>query len=323
MRPDPAPVVLAAPAGYARWCAPGHRLLVEAGLDVRENPYDRPLTRGELLEHAPDVAAVIVGVESWDADLIAACPRLRILAKQGVGLDNIDLDAAKRHGVDVVNVPGGNANAVAEFAVGLMIAAMRGLGTSAESVRAGKWSRITGPELSGTTVGLIGFGTIARLVARRLSGFDVRLVAWDPYPDSEAARELGVELVELDALLEGADILSLHVPLLPETRGFVNADLLARTKAGAFFVNTARGGLVDEPALVAALESGHLRGAALDVFAVEPLPADHPFRTLPTVVATGHVGADSIEAYERISVANARSVIAVLEHRPLNSEEAP
>ncbi|HWL01260.1 MAG TPA: NAD(P)-dependent oxidoreductase, partial [Microbacteriaceae bacterium] len=205
-----------------------------------------------------------------------------------------------------------NANAVAEFAVGLMIAAMRGLVTSAESVRAGQWSRITGPELSGATVGIAGFGTIGRLVARRLSGFDVRLIAWDPYPDEEAARALGVELVSLDALVSGADVLSLHVPLLPETRHFVNADLLARMKPGSYLVNTARGGLVDEDALVDALSSGRLRGAALDVFAAEPLPVDHPLRTLPGVVATGHVGAESHEAYAAISVANATSIIAAL-----------
>lgn len=304
--------VLAAPAGYATLSAAGHQALLDAGFDVILNPHDRPLTRAELDEIAPRIAAAVVGVEIWDADLIAAAPELRILAKQGVGLDNIDLEAAKRFGVEVVNVPGGNANAVAEFAVGLMLAAMRGLASSAEAVRAGSWARTTGPELSGTTVGLVGFGAIGRLVARRLRGFDVNLRAWDPYPDAAAASALDVSMVELDDLLASADIVSLHMPLLPSTHGFVDAGFFARMRRGAYFINTARGGLVDETALVAALSSGHLAGAGLDVFASEPMPADHPFRTLPNVLATAHIGADSVEAYAGISLANARSIITAL-----------
>jgi len=312
---DDAPIVLAAPADYGLLCTKGKQLLLDAGYRIRENPYDRPLSPAELAEYAADVSAVISGVEVWDAAAMDHAPKLRIICKLGVGLDNFDLDAATERDIAITNAPGGNANAVAEFAVGLMISVLRHMATGNRAARTGDWTRFVGHELEGREVGLVGFGRIAQTLARRLRGFDLRLRAYDPAPNRDAAAELGVELAELDDVLAGSDIVSLHLPSTPQTRRFVDAAFLDRMRDGAYLVNTARGALVDEDALVAALRNGKLAGAALDVFEHEPLPATHPFTEMPNVVITNHMAADSHEAYEQIGLINARAVLDVLADR--------
>jgi D-3-phosphoglycerate dehydrogenase len=310
-----APVVLVGPADYATLCPTGRRMLIDAGIQLVENPYDRPLEPEELIAIAPNITGAIVGVEQWDSSLLDAAGGLRILTKLGVGVDNIDLSAARQRGVDVTNAPGGNANAVAELALGLMIAVLRSIPQMHTSARQGTWERRVGPELTGKTVGLVGFGAIGRLLARRLAGFDVELIAWDPYPDADAASSLGVRLVELDEVFSSADLLSLHVPALPSTRHLVGERTLALMKPSAYLINTARGALVDENALVAALDGGRLAGAALDVFEVEPVPLGHPLTRHPRTVTTSHGAADSVEAYEAIGVINATAIIDALAGR--------
>ncbi len=316
------PVVLTAPADHAKYCAEGRRLLVDAGYRLIENPHDRPLTRDELLKIVPGIDAAIVGIEEWDAELIAAAPGLRVLTKLGVGVDNIDQAAADAGGVSVCNAPGGNANAVAELTVGLILAVFREIPRMDALVRSGDWLRVVGPELRGRTVGIIGFGTIGRLVAEKLRGFGCELLAYDPAP--ERAAELGARHVPLAALLAASDVLTLHLPSLPETRHFVDTSVLAKVKRGAFLVNTARGAVVDESALVAALRSGALAGAALDVFEEEPVDPRNPLLSLPNVVVTTHAAADTFEAYEAIGRINATAIIDVLSGRaPANRLNNP
>jgi D-3-phosphoglycerate dehydrogenase len=316
--------VLVGPADYARYCPSGRDLLIEAGCALIENPFDRPYTPGELLALVPEVDAAIVGVESWNAELLAAAPRLRVLTKLGVGVDNIDADAAGELGVSVCNAPGGNANAVAELTVGLILAGLRQVPQMDALVRAGSWQRVVGPELRGRRVGIIGFGMIGRLVARKLAGFDCDVVAYDPFPAPEKAAEVGASYRELDELLATSDVLSLHLPSLPETRHFVNDEFFGAIKPGAYFVNTARGALVDELALVRAVRAGRLGGAALDVFEQEPIDPTNPLLDLPGVVVTTHAAADTFEAYEAIGVINATAIIDALQGRvPANRLNNP
>lgn len=301
--------VLVAPADYRRNAPDACLRLERAGARLIENPHQRPYTREELLPIVPELHAAVVGVEQWDRELMAAAPQLRTLTKLGVGVDNIDLAEAGRRGITVTNAPGGNANAVAEFVVAGILAWLRELPRMVDAVRAGAWPRVAGRELSGMTVGLVGFGRIGRLVARRLAEFDVRIRAYDPYPDRDAAARLGVEMRELDAVLEDADIVSIHLPSLPETRNFVSEPFLAALKQGCLLVNTARGALIDEAALLRALDDGRVGGAVLDVFQQEPLAAGSPLVAHPRVLATPHGAADTREAYRAIAEINARSII--------------
>jgi D-3-phosphoglycerate dehydrogenase len=239
-----------------------------------------------------------------DADLIGRAPSLRVVGRAGVGVDNIDLDAATEAGIAVLNAPAGNAVSAAELTMALILAMVRGVPAAHASVRGGEWtrSRFQGVELRGRTLGLVGAGRIGGEVARRCRAFGMTVVAVDPYLTIERAEELHVERADdVGTVLERADILSLHVPLTDATRGMIDAAALGRMKRGAFLVNVARGGVVDEAALAGALESGQLAGAALDVFANEPLEPDSPLRDAPNIVLTPHLGASTSEAQELVA----------------------
>jgi D-3-phosphoglycerate dehydrogenase / 2-oxoglutarate reductase len=303
--------VLIAPADYRRYAPEACHLLEEAGATLRENPNARPWSQAELAELVGDVDAAVVGVEVWDESILARAPRLRTLTKLGVGVDNIDLGAAAGRGIAVTNAPGGNANAVAEFTVGLVLAALRSIPQMQSALREGRWPRLVGRELTGRTVGLIGFGRIGQLVAQRLRGFEVTILAYDPFPDHQRADDLGVALADRDAVLAASDIVSVHLPSTPETKGSASTAFFAAMKDGAWFVNTARGALVDEPALLTALDSGRLAGAALDVFCTEPVDPADPLVRHPRVLATTHGAADTLEAYRAIGLLNARSILDV------------
>ncbi|AXG81576.1 phosphoglycerate dehydrogenase [Streptomyces paludis] len=307
--------VLVGPVRYEELCGSGRRLLVDAGFTLIENRTTAPWAPHDLEPLLPSADAAICGVEEYDAAMLAKAPGLRVISRLGVGLDNVDLTAARERGIDVVNAPGGNAAAVAELAVGLILSVLRRIPTMDRDIRAGRWDRYAGNELAGKTVGLVGFGATARLLARRLAGFDVTLLAFDPRPDPGKAAELRVRLTSLDEVVERADVLSLHAPHTPRTHHLVDAGLLGRMRPGAVLVNTSRGGLVDETALRAALESGRLAGAGLDVFGTEPTTAGHPLLRLANVVATPHAAADSEEAYERIGLSSAQAVIDVFAGR--------
>jgi len=243
---------------------------------------------------------------------------LRVIARAGVGVDNIDVEAATRRGILVLNTPESSTIAAAEHTFAMMLALARHVPSAAQAVARGEWARerFLGTELTGKTLGVVGLGKIGSEVARRALAFGMRVVASDPYVSEERARRLGVELAPWPDILDLADVVTLHVPLGRDTRALVGPDELARMKPGAFLINCARGGLVDEPALLAALERGQLGGAALDVLAKEP-PGDNPLLRHPRVVATPHLGGSTVEAQRSIAVEVADQVLAALRGEPV------
>jgi D-3-phosphoglycerate dehydrogenase len=252
------------------------------------------------------------------ASLLDTAPRLRVIGRAGAGVDTIDVEAATARGIVVVNAPGGNAVAAAEHTLALMFALARRVAAADASLKGGEWSRsrYVGVELTGKTLGLVGLGRVGTEVARRARGLEMHVLVYDPYVPDEHVRRLGHEPVELDALLHQADFVSLHVPLTDATRGIMNAERLGRMRPGAFLVNCARGGLVDQAALLEAMESGHLAGVGLDVYAQEPVSPDDPLPRHPKVVATPHLGASTVEAQSNVAVQVAQEVVAVLSGLP-------
>jgi len=284
-------------------------LQASAAIDVRLD-----LDRAALIALLPEYDALVVrSATKVTAPVIEAGARLKVIGRAGTGVDNIDVDAATRQGIVVVNAPAANSVAVAELTIGFLIALARHIPLAQASLRAGKWERakFTGWEVRGKTLGLWGFGRIGAEVARRARALELHLLAYDPVMSSERAAQLGVEAVSLDELLARCDVVSLHMPLLDATRGIVNAARLAQMKRGSYLINAARGELVDEVALLAALNAGHLAGAALDVFASEPPRADG-IVAHPGVVSTPHLGASTEEAQMLAGVDVAEGVLAAL-----------
>jgi D-3-phosphoglycerate dehydrogenase/(S)-sulfolactate dehydrogenase len=251
-----------------------------------------------------------------NAKLLEHAARLKVIGRAGVGVDNVDLDAATRRGIVVMNTPGGSAITVAELTLAHMLALARHVAQATASVRAGKWEkkRFQGRELAGKTLGVVGIGNIGSIVVERCLGMKMRVVAYDPFISAEAAARLGVTLVSLDELWAQADVVSLHVPLTEQTRHLVNAQTIAKMKKGVLLVNCARGGVIDEHALAEALASGHVGGAALDVFEKEPPPADHPLLRSDRLICTPHIGASTEEAQSAVAVAIAEQLAAYLAH---------
>ncbi|WP_156688716.1 phosphoglycerate dehydrogenase [Mycobacterium sp. Marseille-P9652] len=266
--------------------------------------------REKLLAAVPEADALLVrSATTVDAEVLAAAPKLKIVARAGVGLDNVDVDAATERGVLVVNAPTSNIHSAAEHALALLLAAAREIPAADASLRAHTWKRssFSGTEIFGKTVGVVGLGRIGQLVAQRLAAFGADLIAYDPYVSPARAAQLGIELLSLDDVLARADFISVHLPKTPETAGLIGKEALAKTKPGVIIVNAARGGLVDEAALAEAIGSGHVRAAGLDVFAKEPC-TDSPLFELPQVVVTPHLGASTAEAQDRAGTDVAASV---------------
>jgi len=262
--------------------------LAAAGLSIRRAPKLADRSAEELCELAAGASAAIVSTDPFDVRVFAACPELRIIARVGVGVDSIDLEAASAAGVAVTTTPGVNESTTADHTVALMLAAIRRVAEHDAAVRRGEWPR-SGPhvawDLAGTTVGLIGYGRIGKLVAKRLGGFDTKIVFTDPNVPANGH----AQRVELDALLACADVVSVHTPLVAGTRSLIGSREFALMRPDAIFVNTARGGVVDEQAMIKALEAGHIRAAALDVFEAEP-PRSPRLLELRNVVLSPHVG---------------------------------
>ncbi|MFO7285280.1 MAG: phosphoglycerate dehydrogenase [Gammaproteobacteria bacterium] len=270
------------------------------GIDVDVRP---GLSREELIEIIPHYDGLAVrSATKVTADVIAAGRRLKVVGRAGIGVDNIDVAAATAAGVVVMNTPFGNSITTAEHTIALMFAAARSITAADASTQAGKWekNRFLGVELYQKTLGLIGCGNIGSIVADRALGLKMKVITYDPYLTQERAVRLGVEKVELDELLERADVISLHVPLTESTRNILSESALARTKRGVIIINAARGGLVDEHALRRLLDSGHVGAAAFDVFTVEPAYENVLFGA-PNFVATPHLGASTVEAQENVA----------------------
>ena len=266
--------------------------------------------REKLLAAVADADALLVrSATTVDAEVLAAGQKLKIVARAGVGLDNVDVDAATARGVLVVNAPTSNIHSAAEHAVALLLAAARQIPPADSSLRERTWKRSSfqGTEIFGKTVGVVGLGRIGQLVAQRLAAFGTHVVAFDPYVSAARAAQLGIELLDLDELLSRSDFISVHLPKTHETAGLIGKEALAKTKPGVIIVNAARGGLIDEHALAEAVASGHVRAAALDVFATEPC-TDSVLFDLPQVVVTPHLGASTEEAQDRAGTDVAESV---------------
>ncbi len=285
--------------------------LAESGLDVlrRHDHFDLDLRNGldgdDLREALSTADGVIVrsGTE-LKSEALDGQRRLQVIVRAGVGVDNIDLEAATRSGVVVMNTPAGNTTSTAEHSIAMLMALTRNIAPAADSLRHGQWERgrFVGTQLAGKTLGVVGLGRVGLAVCQRARGLQMRVIGFDPFLSSERAAEYGIELhQDLDAMLPACDFLTVHTPLTEQTRGLINANRLAEMKPGVRIVNCARGGIVDETALSEALASGHVGGAAIDVFENEP-PGDHPLLADPRVLATPHLGASTQEAQESVAI---------------------
>jgi len=268
-----------------------------------------------LREVIGDYDALIVRSSSTvTREIVEAARRLRVIGRAGIGVDNIDVEAATRRGIVVMNTPGGNNVTTAEHAISMLLALARSIPQATASMKAGKWEKgkLMGSEICGKVLGIVGMGNIGRLVADRAQGLKMKVIAYDPFLTEQKAQQLGVDLVGLEALLQRADFVSIHTPLLPETRNLIDAAALAQMKPTARLINCARGGIVDEAALADALRNKRLAGAALDVFDHEPPPPDHPLLQLDTVICTPHLGAATAEAQVAVSVGIAEQIVQFL-----------
>lgn len=293
-------------------------MLEDAGHLVDTWPGELPPEPATLLNRIRDADGVLALLtDRFDAPVLAGAPRLRVIANVAVGYDNVNLDDAASAGVWVTNTPGVLARTTADFAFALLLAAARNVVVAERHTRAGGWrtwspTGFLGPEVHGATLGIVGFGEIGREMAKRARGFDMRVLVSTRTPRAEEERGLAVQHCPLETLLAESDFVSLHVPLTPETKGLMGAARLALMKPTAILVNTARGPIVDQEALVAALRAGRIGGAALDVTEPEPLPAHHPLFTLPNVIITPHIASASVATRSRMAEMAASNIIAVL-----------
>lgn len=304
--------ILVTPTSYAK-NDPTLRSKLEAEVsEVVYNTTGHPLSSSELMEMITGCNGYIAGLDDIDRNVIEAAHQLKVISRYGVGVDKVDLDAAKENGIVVTNTPGANSVSVAELTIGLIISLARMIPAASEATKTGEWPRMSGLTLAGKVIGLLGFGAIGKNVARRLQGFDCMVIAYDPSYDSATGEDLGVQFRLSDEIIREADFLSLHIPLTSDTQGMVNTAFLRQMKPGAFLVNTSRGELIDEEGLLGALTSGQLRGAALDVFAQQPPGTDNPLLALPQVIATPHMGAHTDGATNAMGWAAMRDCLAVL-----------
>ena len=259
-------------------------------------------------------ALVVRSATQVNADLLAAGTKLKVIGRAGIGVDNVDLDASTKRGVVVMNTPSGNATTTAEHTLAMMFAIARHIPQATASMKAGKWEKkkFEGRELVSKTLGLLGLGNIGRIVADRALGLKMRVVVYDPFLPEERIRAVGAEPVTLYDLLKQSDFLSVHTPISNATRGIIGEDAFDKMKPGVFIINCARGGIIDEDALLRALDNGKVAGAALDVFNEEPVPANHPLVMHPKVICTPHLGASTEEAQEKVAIDIAHQVIAFL-----------
>jgi D-3-phosphoglycerate dehydrogenase len=313
--PDDAPPVMGPSEAY-------QNLLSRADVTYFDS---LPADRNEQLQRLADYE-LIINIRSsvaFPEEVLKACPKLKLLSLWGTGTDHVDLPAAARLGVTVTNTPGVSRYAMAEHALTLMLATARNIPQIDASTKTGEWPRGFVTQLYGKTLGIIGLGAIGRQTALLGRGIGMKVIAWTMHPSEQLARELGVEMVELDELYRTSDVVSLHLRLSPDTAGFVGAREFGLMKPTAIFINTARGAITDENALIEALEKKRIAGAGLDVFQKEPLPKDHPVLRLPNVVLTPHAGGITKEALEAGLQLSIDNVFAYLEGKPQNVVVGP
>lgn len=293
--------------------------LSEAGLAILRESSELEIVMGSpenVREQLQDVEGVIIrSATKLTAEVLAGQPRLKVIVRAGVGVDNVDLDAATREGIIVMNTPAGNTTSTAELAFALMASLSRNIPQAAATMKAGGWDRkkFTGSQLAGKTLAVIGLGRIGLTLAKRALAFEMKVIGYDPFLSEERAREFGIELFrEVDDVIDKCDYISVHTPLTPETKGLINAERMKKMRPGARIINCARGGIIDEADLVEAVKNGTIAGAGLDVYPQEPPPADDPIRGVENIITTPHLGASTEEAQEAVAVEAADIITAFL-----------
>lgn len=279
--------------------------------DLIFNKTGRPLTGEELKILLKDCDGYIAGVDKIDAEALSECPNLKVISRYGVGVDGVDLAAANARGITVTNTPGANAEAVGELAFAMILALARNIPYLNTQTRQGEWIRSTGMELSGKTIAILGLGAIGKVVARCADGFNMKVIAYDPYVNTEYCAAHQIIPVSLDNALKEADVISLHLPLLPDTKHLINADAFAKMKQGVILINASRGGIINEADAYEALKNGRLGGLGLDAFEEEP-PKDSTLFEFSNVIATPHTGAHTKEATDNMAKMAIDNLVAVL-----------
>ena len=285
-------------------------ILKEGDCEIINPPKFGPLTVEELLAQLGGIDAVLASMDKFTAAVLSSkqAAQLKIISRWGVGYDAIDVPAATQNGIVVAYTPGLLNDAVADYAMALLLALSRRVHEGHVTMRQGQWLSSWGHDISGKTLGIIGCGRIGQAVARRVSGFNMRVLGYDILPNADAEK-IGIRFVPFDELLAQSDFISLHAALTPETRGLIGETQLRQMKPSAYLINTARGAIVDEGALIRALKEQWIAGAALDAFSVEPLPAEHPFRATPNLLLTPHQASFGVETGERVSTAAAQAIV--------------
>lgn len=311
--------VLVTATNYSKLCANAKAMLESNGFEVIENTFGRPMTFDELKERVGDICGLVAGVDTWNEEVFKLAPDLKVIGRFGIGVDNIDLEAAKRHGIKVMNARAINSDSVAECTVGFILAVMRNIVNLDRSTREGKWERYVGNTIRGKKIGLVGFGAIAQYTAKLLSAFETEIFAYDVYPNVEAAKKLGVTMTDLETIIKQSDIITLHVPCTPETTKLFSDREFEMMKDTAIIVNVARGPVIDEKALYKALKEKKIAGAGLDVFEVEPTNSANPLFALDNVVVLPHSAAETYETYDAVGMATAQAIIDVMNGKdPIN-----
>jgi len=306
------PRVLVTTRSFRKMPGPHQDILNEANCEIVNSPVDRPLEASELADLLVGIDAAILGVDDVSAEALSKADRLKVISRYGVGVDRVDLAAATAGGIVVTNTPGGNTNAVAELTLAFMLALARNIPCQDRRIRAEDWSLMKGVELAGKTLGLLGIGRIGQRVAELAQVFGMRILFCDPYPPAdEFVARVGAEACTQEVLFGQSDFLSLHLPLTTETRNVIDADTISQMKPGAFIINTARGGLIDEAALLAALESGRIAGVAFDAFEVEP-SLGNPLIAHDNFISTPHIGSSTEQTTLRMGLMASQNALAVL-----------
>ena len=303
--------VLAGIPNYSKYCSAAKAYLEANGVEVIENTTGAPLSQAALKELIKDVDGAVAGVEVYNKEIFDAAPNLKVISRFGVGVDNFDLAEAKAHGVTATNCPGINSQSVAEHAVMLMLNIMRECPQLNQDTKEGHWRRLMVTELHGKTVGLLGFGQVARKLAAILNGFGCKILAYDVFPNEEAAKALNVTMCSREEVLKSSDVVSIHVPALPETYHFIDKAALDLCKDGVFMVNTSRGTNVDESAIYDALKSGKLAAYGSDVYEFEPVTKDYKLFEFPNYICTPHTASESYENYYETGMRTAQAILDV------------
>ncbi|TDT51305.1 phosphoglycerate dehydrogenase [Fonticella tunisiensis] len=304
--------ILITPRSFGKTSNAPFEILERYGYEIIKNSSGKQYTEEELLNIVEDIDGMIVGLDTISAKVLQRAKNLKVITKYGVGLDNIDLETAKKLGIKVTYTPGANNESVADHAFALMLSLSRNIIKLDKIVRDRGWEKIIGCEIYGKTIGIVGTGAIGRGVAKRAKGFDMEVLAYDIYPDHDFAVKNGIKYVDKRTLLEKSDFITLHVPLTDEMYHFIDEEDLNLMKNTAYIINTARGGIVNEEALYRALKDGRIAGAALDVFEIEP-PVSNKLLELDNVILSPHCGASTIDATNRMGMMAVEGLISVLE----------